>query len=788
MVLKLFSSTRKLKLYHDEFKDKNVLLNHAQTIQDFEQKILVSKYQQATNYQSLLIMRKACLQTKELETKLKIPSNFFAFLRNYEYLFSFFKELIQAKKRPSDLLEFDLYAEYTEHLRILDELYTNYFSLLKKSLLSDELSLYMDYELNTSFLSSFDELHLYMDGFLDDFELELFSKLVSFIPLKIYFQSSKFNLEFLKKCSFFKSLSLEADHKYCVDIGKNELVFKEKIIKNKNIYVKSLPNRFLQASFVFAMIYFFIKDGIAAKDIAIITPDEDFTEILRAFDKDGLLSFARGISIKNSSFYIRLNALYNGLKNEFYFDWSEDYFKQEDLDLNNSKLRLYELLEPYKSLELDKTCDFETFFKLVNTFLQDETSELKEKIKLELLALENILQDNLSLRELLELFFVQISKLFISEVRGGQVRVIGLLESRGISIEGLIIIDFNDDLVPKRSSSELFLNNTLRKKAGLISYNDRENLQRHYYLSLISKAKKVGLCYVLNEEKIPSRFLDENEFCLIPYDGFDDFELASYFNEKNPTKLKLEIEPDFSLKIDNTMPLSYTRFSSFSSSKMDYYYKYILKTPQPKQLQTQLNPAKYGLLVHELLEEYFKNFTDFKLELFEQSLDKAALDPLDKELLRYRFKRFEENELIHKNQGFKILACEEKLSSNILNNKLNIQGVIDRIDINEDLFCIIDYKTKLPKNKNNEQLNFYCLLFSEAKNIASENISCCLYDLQYSMKLVNFDANKEKKLLELKNKLADFYEQCCLPILFSPLNDQGGTYSKYKVIYKKELK
>lgn len=52
----------------------------------------------------------------------------------------------------------------------------------------------------------------------------------------------------------------------------------------------------------------------------------------------------------------------------------------------------------------------------------------------------------------------------------------------------------------------------MRKKAGLISYDRRENLQRFYYESLMKNALEVSICFVENEEKSKSRFLDELDF------------------------------------------------------------------------------------------------------------------------------------------------------------------------------------------------------------------------------------------------------------------------------------
>jgi len=49
------------------------------------------------------------------------------------------------------------------------------------------------------------------------------------------------------------------------------------------------------------------------------------------------------------------------------------------------------------------------------------------------------------------------------DVRGGKVTVIGVLETRGGNFDGVIVPDFCDDFVPRRSQKDLFLNTNIRK-------------------------------------------------------------------------------------------------------------------------------------------------------------------------------------------------------------------------------------------------------------------------------------------------------------------------------------
>lgn len=785
MRLLLFSSKRQIKAYYETFASKNCLLEHAMSIGDFTNKLLISPYKKASSYESLLLMAKACKQTKDLESKLKIPSNFFAFLRNNEYIFSFFKELILASKRPSDLASYDLYAQYDEHIAILDDLYDRYFALLKQSKLYDDLSIYLDYSLNNDFLKPYSKIILHLDGFLNSFETKLFKKLSLSFTLQIALQTSIYNLSFQSKNELFSHFSLESDYSYLLDISSQKILSKTKISKNPHVSVMSVSLRFVQAGFVFAKIEEYLKEGIPPEKIVVLTPDEGFADVLRTFDKDNLLSFARGISIKQTKFYLRLNALFSTLKEEFVLDKNKDYYKQELLEKNNSKLRIYDILQDYERLNLDEYYNYEQFEALIKGFLEGEGSELCEMIQMQLLFLEKLLVERLSLRELLELFFIQIQKSFISEARGAKIRVIGLLESRGLAYEGVIIPDFNDDLIPKRASVELFLNNALRKKAGLISYENRENLQRHYYLSLINKARFTSICYVENEEKIPSRFLDENDFCLHEYTAHSQASLASYFLPIKQNKLDLSIKEDFVQKMPEFDNLSFSKLNLFINSKLDFYYHYILKTPPPKRLDEAQDAADFGTIIHALLESYYKKHSSFSLEDFLYLLDKSGLNTLDKAILKLKFASFGQSEAKHFDDGYKILANEQELLCLYRSKKgrqIALKGVIDRVDENEEGVLIIDYKSgKIPKD--DAQLEFYRLLYALYFKEDLSKIKACYYDLGTSMQLCV--AKKHQDIEDLIEDFANVYES---DMILSPQNDEPSPFLDYYVIYKRALK
>ncbi|EAI3039018.1 hypothetical protein E2904_06335, partial [Campylobacter coli] len=601
MILRIFSSSRKIKEYQEKAKAKNALLDSAFLVSDFLDRVCVVNSFKASSYESLLLMQEACLKSKDLEKKLGISAEFFAFLKNNEYLFSFFKELSLEKKSIQDLKNNDYYATYNEHLEILDEVYTNYLLLLKQHNLYDDLSLAQEYKLNLDFLNEYEGIYYDLQGFLSKFEEDLLCEISKIKSTIISFKTSKFNLEYLLELDFLKDIHLELDMFYEVNLSQKKILKQEKLSNpNTLVKLKAFELRSLQCAFVMDEISNFVRAGIDPEKIAVITPDESFCELLKLFDKNNMLNFASGVSIKESLFYQKIKALYNGANSDaFIYKIDENYFEQEKMifDYHNTLLHYLELqFEDFRT-RFDQICDLQYFENLIHSFLKDESQELMNLVQKELCFIKDLLKNkSLKLKELMQLFFMQLDQIKLSYVGGGKVTVMGLLESRGLSFDGVVILDFNEDFVPKRSINELFLNNEVRKKAGLISYERRENLQRLYYENLMKNAKKLSISFVENEEQTRSRFLDELDF--------------NFFEEKTtPSKAYLN-----ALKLDyqgvelNLNPikapvlkhdifekeLSFSRLNLFLNQKRTYFYRYILELPEPRALSDESKAKNQG--------------------------------------------------------------------------------------------------------------------------------------------------------------------------------------------------
>ena len=793
----IFSSTRKIREFKENFSS-GIMPKTATLGEFFKKVIIVENLSECDEISRVMFMKQACEMTKNLNEKLHFPSEFFEFMKNSEYLFKFFKELLTHKKTIDDLRFSDTYAAYDEHLTILDELLGNYLRILRNNGVYDDISVCEIYKINENFIKEFDEITIYIDGFLSEFEFEIIEKSANFTNLKLIFKTSVLNKKMVEKISNLSKAEFEFGKNYTLNLSEKSIESCETLSKCQNILEKEFELRSLQCAFVFEKISSFIKSGISAKNIAVILPDEDFADILRFHDKENMLNFAMGIKFEKTIFFqliSKISQCINENKNiKFYENIYDDSVKKGLLDefsfyFHEVGLKK-DLFEKIKN-KFFTQCEFgefsEILYEIIELSKKDNlllNSSLNELIAKPLFMLEklstklnaNSTDTKPTLKNLFEIFLIQSASIKIPHTGGGEVSVLGVLESRGMKFDGVIILDFNDDLVPSRSSAEMFLSSSVRKEAGLISHLDRENLQRFYYENLINSAQICAISYINDEEKIKSRFLkyfdtkkDENSW-----------DYLGIFGEKTR-----KFEPKFDDEIIEKhdffgQDLSFTMLDTYLKCKRKYYYKYVKKISEDSKFNEEDNTLA-GNILHESFATFYEKNGKFDFEKFEEIYRKqaknAGLSEFDILLNLHKVKKVADSFLLDHEKEFSCTKCEFEIKGREFNG-ITIEGKIDRIDENnKGEICVFDYKSG-KKNDKSFQLAFYEILLDkpcDSKFIFFETGEICG---------VGKDFNKEN-LITLINELKNEFKN---EVNFERTQKRGDcSYCPYKIICKGEI-
>ena len=350
---------------------------------------------------------------------------------------------------------------------------------------------------------------------------------------------------------------------------------------------------------------------------------------------------------------------------------------------NNALLKSYELLERY------------SFVKDLNTLKSIILSQLDE------------------------------SSLSFKSNLNANTQFMGILESRAIDFENVIITSLNEGILPKGKTQSSLIPYDLRKKHGLLTYGERDAIYTYHFYRLIKRAKNVFLIYnnfnegVLGGEK--SRFIHQLEI-----EGKHNIVARNISPKVYPQdkELKLLKSPG---SIARLTELAKTGFSpssleSYLKNPTDFYFQKLLNVYE-NQEQDAISPRLVGLIFHDTLEAVYKPFLNKKINkkdlLFslsqikiklQESFLKNNIKDYNKgkglilfEVVNKAIKRLIRNEIkdIELGNEIEIIALEKKIECELkfkkLKNNVKLRGVIDRLDKRNGIIRIIDYKTGLIK-------------------------------------------------------------------------------------------
>ncbi|RKZ22461.1 hypothetical protein DRQ18_02520 [bacterium] len=358
------------------------------------------------------------------------------------------------------------------------------------------------------------------------------------------------------------------------------------------------------------------------------------------------------------------------------------------------------------------------------------------------------------------------------------VQIMGVLESRLIPFEVVVVPLMNEGYFPSPRKKELFLPDDARGRINERAGEDKLELQRHrdstfsYFFHVwLSGAKKLYLGYVKEEKKsTPSRFVEQ-------------VTLGLYGEEVKPVKVGYEggeikkRERFFERRIINPdeFEFSPTRIDLYFQCPYRFYLEYVLGIREEKE-EEELEGKGLGKLVHETLQRFYSEIREGPpedgkrlFEIFEELFRRDYPVPsgrtlLRKELVKERLRMFVEEE--KKRKPFKVLMLERSITTQT--GRFRIKGVVDRVDEEDGRFVVIDYKTgyqvktplsftpddreDLRNGKRSVQLDTYLYLLSKRGEVDPDRTEVRFYSFRENKYLekrfTKYGSKREVELFE----------------------------------------
>jgi len=679
---------------------------------------------------------------------LQIERNFFSFIQNSQYIFRFFEELASEEVTINMLEGADVYGEYEEHIAILGHLRGRYRDICLRNGWLDPIFSSETLQLNKEFLRNFDKVTIIVEGYLTRREIDLLEQCSQSVALEILYSATAYNRKMTER--FLQmGLIIEEGREYRFLLGDRNILTSKPLEHNSSIECEIFHNRIAQIGYIKAKIVSMVNSGIRPENIVIVLPDEEFADFLKEFDAEGNFNFAMGKSLEHDSLFRMLEAII--------------LFLDEPNEQNKGRVQKI----PLEKVEWLRGRYYEPFthkmlaelFAVV--YKDEEEMEALDIIMEELHRFSHIGDALISMdfKSVLRIFMNRLRSCTLDDVKGGKITVMGLLETRGMHYDGVIVVDFNEGFVPHKSQKDLFLNTTTRKFAALPTTNDRESLQKHYYSMLFNRAKSVSIGCVQNSGSVPSRFLLQLGITArtSPY----PYERILF----SPPLHRSRLTDAFRGEYDFTAhPLSASGLKSFLTCRRQFYFSKIAKISHHELPRDLSQERDIGNALHSALEILYSHSDSYdtpariKQTLQEIWSKEKSSDPVDRYMRRLWLEKLEgfyENEVKRFKEGYRVAYREKEASTSV--EGIHIIGRIDRIDSYQGTLEVIDYKSgkfadtdKEPKESDVDyQLSVYALLARDFGDVHR----CGYYDL--SSGIIKFEQFLDAKITHLRGILRE---------------------------------
>jgi hypothetical protein len=299
----------------------------------------------------------------------------------------------------------------------------------------------------------------------------------------------------------------------------------------------------------------------------------------------------------------------------------------------------------------------------------------------------------------------------------------GMLETRALDFETVIITSVNEGVLPGGKNEISFIPYDVKKYFGLPTYQEKDAIFSYHFQRLLQRATNVYLLYNTESDGYgsgeKSRFLTKLE---IGNSAIEKIVISPKVQKVEHVLLEIPKTPEIieSLKAVFAKGISPSAIANYIYNPIKFYEQKILKIGDDNEVEETIAVNTMGTVIHEVLESLCKPFVnqyitknDIK-EMFEKIETllvfnfeeyytkgniKTGKNKLIFEVCKNHIERFlkQEMDILNQNKQLKIISLEKNLETFIeiegVDFPIKIKGIVDRIDELDGVTRIIDYKT-----------------------------------------------------------------------------------------------
>jgi ATP-dependent helicase/DNAse subunit B len=305
-------------------------------------------------------------------------------------------------------------------------------------------------------------------------------------------------------------------------------------------------------------------------------------------------------------------------------------------------------------------------------------------------------------------------------------QIMGVLESRVLDFETVIITSMNEGKFPAGKSQNSFIPYDVKRELGLPTFKEKDAIYTYHFYHLLQRAKNIYLLYNTESEGLDagekSRFITQLEVekqpkhnltheiynAVLPDTAYSPMIIPK--SEKVMLRLKEIAEKGFS-------PSALT---SYIRNPIQFYFQKILRISEVEEVEENIALNTLGTIIHETLRVLYEPFigkfiSEIDIENCIKKIDSEVLVQFKvvykegeikkgRNLLAFEVAKRNvfnflkvELESIKNGDAIKILELEKTFERMVEHPSLPfpvlIRGNVDRIEERNGIIRIIDYKT-----------------------------------------------------------------------------------------------
>lgn len=352
-------------------------------------------------------------------------------------------------------------------------------------------------------------------------------------------------------------------------------------------------------------------------------------------------------------------------------------------------------------------------------------------------------------REAIQLTFQTFLKLFRQVIRNLRLpftgeplrglQVMGMLETRNLDFDNVIILSMNEGSWPPDMSSHSFIPYNLRRAFGMPTVDHQDAIYSYLFYRLLQRAKRVHFFYNTEDTSRLSSEMSRYLQQLIYESGLSIREHILSNEPRVQAPLAISIPKDDSIfaSLDRFLHgrpessrLTPSAINVYLACRLRFYYRYVARLIESDQVTEDIDAPLFGNLLHNSMEILYEAYMEEKgrKEIVKEDI-KPLKDRLDgaitlafkreygvkpekrydfegrniiaREIIRQMAARILDYDEAH--TPFEIIGLETQGEEGFYMNlpihtrgqqeQVQLRGIIDRIDRLGDTVRVIDYKT-----------------------------------------------------------------------------------------------